>query len=303
MCNSMACDTNINCFKGNSDMKKKNRSLLPMIYCVIFLAFLLGLLLIVIKAKSKKNPSQGFPTAPPVLTVTQSPTQTPTPNPVISSLTNYMAGEILSLENMDFSKLSQYFTASEIDDALLERIQGKSYRENPDISVNELRYLKILHYNFNEEIQVGELIVNEKIATDCLEIFQNLFEHKYEIKSMYLIDNYWTGDSSSTDEASMNADNSSGFCYRTIANTTKLSNHALGYAIDINPYENPYITYKNGQPVHHQDSGELYADRSVIREHMIDHNDLCYQLFTQKGFTWGGDWKNSKDYQHFEMTH
>lgn len=285
-------------------MKKKNRSLLTMIYCIIFLAFLLGLLLIFIKAKNKKCPNESIPTATPALTVTPRPAATlsPTPNPVITSLTDYMAGVTLSEETIDFTRLNQYFTATEINDAILERIHGKSYRENPDISVSQLRYLKVLHYNFHQEVQVGEIIVNEAIADDCLEIFQTLFENKYEIKSMYLIDNYWTGDGSSTDEASMNDDNSSGFCYRTIANTTKLSNHALGYAIDINPYENPYITYKNGKPVYYQENGESYADRSVIQDHMIDHNDLCYKLFLQKGFTWGGDWKNSKDYQHFEWS-
>lgn len=282
-------------------MKKK----LAFVYSLIFFLFLLGLFLILIKAYKKNHPKEITPTTTPVLTVTSLPTVTnaPTLGPVISSLTDYMAGVTLSEENIDFTQLGQYFTASEIDVAILERIQGKSYHENPDISIEELRYLKVLHYNFQQEIQVGEMIVNKEIATDCLEIFQTLFEQKYEIKSMYLIDTYWTGDASSTDEASMNDDNSSGFCYRTIANTTKLSNHALGFAIDINPYENPYITYKNGKPVYYQNNGERYADRSVIGEHMIDHNDLCYQLFIQKGFTWGGDWKNSKDYQHFEKAH
>ena len=27
---------------------------------------------------------------------------------------------------------------------------------------------------------------------------------------------------------------------------------------------------------------------------------VCYRLFKEKGFRWGGDWKHSKDYQHFE---
>ena len=34
--------------------------------------------------------------------------------------------------------------------------------------------------------------------------------------------------------------------------------------------------------------------------HKIDHDDLCYKLFTEHGFEWGGDWTHSKDYQHFE---
>ncbi|MBQ4530585.1 MAG: M15 family metallopeptidase [Lachnospiraceae bacterium] len=198
--------------------------------------------------------------------------------------------------------LSNYFTSEPISEDVTIRISGKSYTENHRITLENLRYLKLLHYNFDHEIQVGECIVNEEIAQDCIEIFTELFEAEYEIYSMYLIDDFWTGEGSSSDTASMNANNSSAFCYRVIANTTKLSNHALGYAIDINPLQNPYITYKDGMPVYYHDNAEEYADRSISKDHMITHEDLCYQLFTEHGFTWGGDWKNSKDYQHFEKT-
>lgn len=229
------------------------------------------------------------------------PTNTPTPTtPPYAHIEDFSVGEVVSLEQIDTGHLSDYFTISEIDQSLEERIMGKSYTENPHISLSELRYLKLLHYNFDHKIQVGELIVNEGIANDCIDIFTELFKAEYEIESMYLIDNYWTGDGTSTDTASMNDNNSSAFCYRVITGSSKLSNHAYGYAIDINPYQNPYITYKNGVPVFYHDNAQDYADRNAPKEHMINHDDLCYQLFTSHGFTWGGDWKNSKDYQHFE---
>lgn len=231
------------------------------------------------------------------------PTASPTPVEYLSSLTDVQAGEIIAKNQLDFQHPDTYFTASDIDDALKARIYDKSYCDNNDISLDDLRYLKILHYNFDRQIQVGECIVNKEIADDCLEIFTELFRNKYEIQSMYLIDNFWTGDGSSTDTASMNANNSSAFCYRVIAGTTKLSNHALGFAIDINPYQNPYITYRDGVPVYYHTDAENYADRTAAKPHMITHDDLCYQLFIEHGFTWGGDWKNSKDYQHFEKAH
>lgn len=37
-----------------------------------------------------------------------------------------------------------------------------------------------------------------------------------------------------------------------------------------------------------------------IFQYKIDHDDLCYQLFTAHGFTWGGDWNSVKDYPAFE---
>ena len=242
-------------------------------------------------------------------TATPAPTTSPvqsqptnTPKPQLDSLMDVAAGAVIPVEQLDFTILSNYFTSEPISEDVTIRISGKSYTENHRITLENLRYLKLLHYNFDHEIQVGECIVNEEIAQDCIEIFTELFEAEYEIYSMYLIDDFWTGEGSSSDTASMNANNSSAFCYRVIANTTKLSNHALGYAIDINPLQNPYITYKDGMPVYYHDNAEEYADRSISKDHMITHEDLCYQLFTEHGFTWGGDWKNSKDYQHFEKT-
>lgn len=255
---------------------------------------------------SQKEDSLDMTISPTDTILTETPIQeeaTPTPAAVfLSSLEDYAAGEILETARINQETLSCYFTSEQINDTIKNRIYGKSYSENPDISLDELRYLKLLHYNFNHQIQVGELIVNQSIAQDCIDIFTELFQAEYEIESMYLIDNYWTGNGSSTDTASMNDNNSSAFCYRTIAGSSKLSNHALGFAIDINPYQNPYITYKNGVPVFYHDNAETYADRTTVKDHMITHEDLCYQLFTDHGFSWGGDWKNSKDYQHFEKT-
>ena len=65
-----------------------------------------------------------------------------------------------------------------------QRIYGRSYVDNPNIALGELRSLKLLHYNFDHEIQMGELIVNADLEEDCLEIFREFFEHEYEIQSM-----------------------------------------------------------------------------------------------------------------------
>lgn len=290
-------------------MKPTYKKIIKGFFFLFFLALLVLLALYSIKllqkdklASEKEQEESYHLTSKETITMTPSPTVTPSPTPIpmLSSLDGYEAGDIVDSTLLDMSDLDLYFTSKAIDTTILDFISGKSYRENPDITLEDLTYLKLLHYNYNHEIQVGELLINKQIATDCIEIFQELFKQQYEISSMYLIDRYWMGDGSSTDTASMSDNNSSGFCYRTIAGTSKLSNHALGFAIDINPYENPYITYKNGVPVFYHENAENYADRDLKLSHMIDHDDLCYQLFTQHGFTWGGDWKNSKDYQHFE---
>ena len=212
------------------------------------------------------------------------------------------AGAIVPEDMVNFDDLQQYFCSYEIqvDDDVYQRIIGKSYRENNNIGLSDLAYLKVLHYNFEHEIQVGELIVNAELKEDFCNIFRDLFEEEYEIYSMYLIDNYWTGDGASSDTASIDVNNTSAFCYREITGGSSLSNHAYGRAIDINPQQNPYVSYRCGYPVWSHDNANDYIDRDTGYEHVITHNDVCYLIFSEYGFEWGGDWSTIKDYQHFE---
>lgn len=211
-------------------------------------------------------------------------------------------GEIIPAENISVFNRDNYFKAYEITegDEIYSRIFGKSYQVNDSVSLADLRYMKVIHYNFNEEIQVGELIVNANLVSDFTSAFQQLFEHKYQIQSMYLIDNYWTGDADSTDTASIDVNNTSSFNYRAKTGGESLSMHAYGCAIDVNPQQNPYAWYEGDSLVCSHDNAVEYLDRTSGAAHMITHEDLCYQIFTGLGFTWGGDWDSPKDFQHFE---
>ena len=40
---------------------------------------------------------------------------------------------------------------------------------------------------------------------------------------------------------------------------------------------------------------------SSLFDYKIEKGDLCYELFAEHGFEWGGDWTDRKDYQHFEI--
>lgn len=216
------------------------------------------------------------------------------------------AGAIVEKATIDAQNLDVYFTSSELTEVQKEAMNGKSYIENPDISYDDLRYIKVLHYNFYHQIQVGELVVNQAIAEDCRQIFMELFQEEYEINSMYLIDRYYEKDQARNGEqvdiSSINDDNTSAFHYRKIAGTEVLSNHAYGMAIDINPLENPYVKEADLQQTvasPYKDYNS-YKDRTVQRAHMISKDDACYRIFKAHGFQWGGEWNGNKDYQHFE---
>ena len=188
------------------------------------------------------------------------------------------------------------FSYQELPQDIIDKITGVSYVENDNISLDELSYLNLLYIDFDGNTQNGELICNEKIAEDILEIFYELYESGYQIESIKLIDEFG-GD----DTASMLANNTSCFNYRVVEGSSKLSKHAYGLAIDLNPFYNPYITYnKDGSQKISPAGSEAYADRSTSFPYKIDENDLAYKLFTEHGFKWGGNWNSVKDYQHFE---
>ena len=190
----------------------------------------------------------------------------------------------------------EYFTQSVITDEIYARINGCSYVENEEIALEDLRYLQVLYVGFDAEEHVGELIVNKAIANDILEIMRVLYENQYPIERMELVDEYG-GD----DELSMQANNTSAFNYRPVEGTNKLSRHSYGMAIDINPFYNPCVRkYSDGSSKSFPEGSDEYVDRSKDFPYKIDKEDLCYQLFTEHGFRWGGTWNNPQDYQHFD---
>ena len=184
-----------------------------------------------------------------------------------------------------------------LSDALKEKITGQSYKENSEVTYDDLRYVSVLYYNFDGATESGELICNNDIADDLTEIFFELYTNQYPIESIRLIDEF-----NADDNLSCEADNTSCFNYRTVPGSSELSKHAYGLAIDINPVYNPYSTTINGKKQIIPSNGESYVDRSKDFEHKIDSQDLCYKLFTEHGFTWGGNWKKEPDYQHFQKT-
>ena len=181
------------------------------------------------------------------------------------------------------------------------RIRGISYPEDDtdiEVSLSNLSYVSVLYNDFEGNVAEGELICNNSIALDLVEIFEELYRNGYQFERIALIDEYG-GD----DTLSMENNNTSCFNYRIVDGTDHLSKHAYGLAIDINPFYNPYVVFNkdgSGETYISPKGSEVYADRSKDFPYKIDENDLCYKLFIEHGFTWGGNWNSSKDYQHFQ---
>ncbi len=209
----------------------------------------------------------------------------------------WRAGVVVTMQDINRHGIDRCFRAEPINDQVFKRMVDRSYKKECTIPRTALRYIKVLHRNAASDILLGELVVSERIAERIVRIFRALYEARYPIERMTLIDDY-----EADDNRSMEANNSSAFNYRTIPTGGRLSAHSRGVAIDINPLYNPYVKRrKDGSLLIAPAKGAKYVNRTESHPYKIERNDLCCRLFLENGFEWGGDYRSCKDYQHFEL--
>lgn len=184
------------------------------------------------------------------------------------------------------------FVFEPLSKEVIHKIEGVSWKKEAPVKLEDLSYVRVLYWGFDEKEHVGELIVHKKIAQEITDIFKELYNAKFPIEKIKLIDEY-----EANDDLSMADNNTSSFCFRGITGGKgTLSKHSYGIAIDINPIQNPYIKGEKISPK----AGRQYIDRGNIRKGMIVKDSICYKTFKEKGWIWGGEWKSLKDYQHFQ---
>lgn len=214
---------------------------------------------------------------------------------IVDSIVAMPAASKVKFNTINAATLAACFYQEDISPETYLRMENKSYSEACTIGIDNLQYVRVLHFGFDGEIYIGEMVVNKLIAKDVVSIFKELFDAGYPIERMVLVDEY-----DADDNLSMQANNTSSFNYRVIEGTSTLSKHAYGLAIDINPKYNPYVRTVNGNEVVEPEGSAEYADRSLENSYYIQKDDVCYNAFAKRGFTWGGEWEESKDYHHFQ---
>jgi hypothetical protein len=174
-----------------------------------------------------------------------------------------------------------------INDSELNFAEAVSGLNIPQNILENLELVDVYYYGFDNRLHKGQLVVHKDAVQDIEEIFRFIKESRFPITKVVPISAYdWS------DEKSSNDNNTSAFNYRFISGTRVISKHAYGLAIDINPLLNPYI--KNGTST---PEGSTY---DITKAGTISAGSQLVQEFKRKGWKWGGDWKNLKDYQHFE---
>ncbi len=170
---------------------------------------------------------------------------------------------------------------------------GASWRPGCPVAPADLRTITVSYWGFDDVGHSGIIVMHQSNTASLIAALRELWNQRFPIESMAPISTYG-GD----DRASMLANNTSGFNCRTVAGTAKLSEHAYGRAVDINPFRNPWISGSRIDPP----EAAAYADRSRREPGIFHEGDGGVDAMERAGWKWGGYWVTSKDYQHFSVS-
>lgn len=168
------------------------------------------------------------------------------------------------------------------------------------VPLERLRKVEVPYFSFEGKTEWGQLVVMDAIATFVLNIFEELHDRQFPIYSMKPIEAF-----DGSDDASMEANNSSAFNYREIPGRGIISIHSYGTAIDVNTVQNPYMG--NAYPSKEKEctlievwpkQGIQFINRLYPRKGMVEPIVEVFHKFGLRD--WGGLWKDLMDYHHFQ---
>jgi hypothetical protein len=170
---------------------------------------------------------------------------------------------------------------------------GATYQPGCPVPLSKLTYLTLSFHGFDHRVHTGELVVATSAASKTTLAFRRLFSLGFPLEQMTLptggdVAAPPTGDGNTT----------AGFICRKARGLTRFSAHAYGLAIDVNPFDNPYVKGDLVLP----ELASAYADRRWARPGMFLRGSAAVRAFTDEGFTWGGAFRSLKDYQHMSLT-
>ncbi|MGH3071558.1 MAG: M15 family metallopeptidase [Gaiellaceae bacterium] len=165
-----------------------------------------------------------------------------------------------------------------------------SYREGCPVGPAQLRTVVVSHWGLDGKPRMGRIVVARRVAPGVLTVFRKLWDARFPIRRLRPVSAY-----GGSDDASMAADNTSGFNCRFVGGTKRWSMHAYGEAIDVNPVENPYVRGSTVSPA----AGRAFLDRGRYRKGMAVRGGVLVRAFAAAGWRWGASFG---DYQHFSTT-
>ncbi len=175
-----------------------------------------------------------------------------------------------------------------------DALQRSTWNELCPVPTTSLRYVAVSFWGFDGLHHSGELIVAANEADNVVGVFRRLHAIRFPIEEMRIV--------TPSDVVALrtgDGNNTPSYVCRLVTGGTRFSEHALGLAIDINSFQNPYQRGEEVIPA----LASSYLDRTNVRPGMIVPGDAVgdevIAAFADIGWEWGGDWNSLKDYQHF----
>jgi hypothetical protein len=168
-----------------------------------------------------------------------------------------------------------------------------SWRAGCPVGPSDLRAVALSYWGFDDAAHTGTIVVNAAQVDNVIAIFHDLYDARFAIARMQPVEAY-----GGSDDQSMADNNTSAFNCRAVTGGTGWSEHSFGWAIDVNPVQNPYVKGTTVLPP----AGAAYLDRSKPARGKILAGDATVKAFAARGWAWGGSWTTLKDYQHFSTT-
>jgi len=173
-------------------------------------------------------------------------------------------------------------------------IRTMNWHPGCPVPLDDLRLVRVRYWNFRGQVRTGPLVLNQKVARDVLRVFRRLFRSRFPIHRIDLAPRPKPIDWESTRNLSLSFN-----CRSATGNPGVLSEHSYGWAVDINPLQNPYVR-SDGSVL--RAAARPYRDRTRRRVGMIHPGDVVVRSFAAIGWGWGGNWQTIKDYMHFSLT-
>lgn len=158
------------------------------------------------------------------------------------------------------------------------------------VRATDLAWVRLAFWGFDHRRHTGELLVNRSAAAGLVTVFHELYAERFPIEQMTI-----TSKAEQLLPPTGDGNNSGSFNCRPAVGSTHYSEHAYGLAVDLDPFQNPYVKGDLVLP----ELASSYLDRRRVRPGMILPNDPVVRAFARIGWTWGGTWRNLKDLQHF----
>jgi peptidoglycan L-alanyl-D-glutamate endopeptidase CwlK len=199
-----------------------------------------------------------------------------------------MLPDALSLEDTLMVGTTQSSPEELIVDSRLSFEAAIAGTAAPRAVIQELCLLDVRYVSFDGRLHQGQLVVHRRLQDELADIFAVIRAIGFPVGRVVPIVHYgWL------DEASLADNNTSAFNYRRVAGATRLSRHATGQAVDINPGQNPVI-YADGVSL---PPGAVYQPQ--VPGTFTPDCPLMQEFFL-RGWQWGGDFPGLKDYHHWE---